>query len=126
MVRNGNFQTHRCTFKPDSLKTFTIAVKVIATLLSGFMGLLNLSEVYIVGVLGNIEGYPFGREGPVPYYYKTPELYTTVMTLFGTGFLTLGILSLRSVKNPKTNGLLFLVLCGGLIAIQIVHGTIGV
>jgi hypothetical protein len=50
-------------------------ILILPVLIGFLMAYVNLEEWYIVGVARDIAGYPFGGEGPVPYYYKTPELY---------------------------------------------------
>ena len=39
---------------------------------------INLIEWYTVGILDMSAGYPFGGEGPTPYYYRNVNLYSTV------------------------------------------------
>jgi hypothetical protein len=60
------------------------------------MAAVNLWELYRVGVIGDRAGYPFGGEGPVPYFYKTPELYSRVSAIFAGIWLCLSFLSIRN------------------------------
>jgi len=62
----------------------------IATiLLSGLFALANLSEFVSVGIFKKTSGYPFGGEGPTPWFYKSAQLYATVNLIFGVLFLIL-------------------------------------
>ncbi len=63
-------------------------------LIAGMLTFMHLEEWYVIGVLGKTTGYPFGGEGPTPYYYKNPELYAKVNLIWGILFsatLTFGI-----------------------------------
>ncbi len=87
---------------------------------------MNLSEFYLIGILNKTESYPFGGEGPTPYYYKTAELYSAVNLVWGLLFLTTLLLSIWTfLKGQRKNmfwflGMTFLLLLG-----QILHGQIG-
>ena len=59
----------------------------LTIILSGLLALMNLSEWYIVKIQGRTAEYPFGGEGPTPYYYKTAEMYSTVNLIWGIVFL---------------------------------------
>lgn len=81
-------------------KTAT-AIHIVAALASGLTSAINLSEWVRVGLLRRTSGYPFGGEGPVPYYYKTAELYSLVNGLFGVIFLSLTVLVLWAIFNKR-------------------------
>jgi len=69
--------------------------------IAGLLAFMHLEEWFIISVLGKKAGYPFGAEGPAPYYYKTPALYAKVNLIWGIMFsaaLTFGI-----VKIVKKN-----------------------
>lgn len=71
--------------------------------ITGLLAFMHLEEWYMISVLENKAGYPFGGEGPTPYYYKTPNLYATVNLIWGILFsaaLTFGIVTI--VKKNKT------------------------
>ena len=55
--------------------------------LSGLMAATNFAEFYKIKILKRLENYPFGFEGPVPYYYKSERMYATFMLFSGTIFL---------------------------------------
>ena len=94
----------------------------IAILLNGFISFFGISEFYIVGIKKDTELYPFGGEGPVPYYYETAELYSTVSLIYGIVFgILLGIGIWNWKKNKTNDFLLFGVTCL-FIFIQIYHG----
>ncbi len=81
-------------------KTATV-IHIMAALASGLTSAINLSEWVRVGILRRTGGYPFGGEGPVPYYYKTAELYSLVNCLFGAIFLSLTVLVLWAIFKKR-------------------------
>jgi len=103
----------------------TIFEKIIAgisILINGFFSFFGISEFYIVGIKKDTELYPFGGEGPVPYYYETAELYATVSIIYGIAF---GILFGIGIWNWRKNKIKELIIFGItclLIFIQIYHG----
>ena len=115
----------------DRCKTFelsiekTISNKIlsgIGILMSGFFSIIGLSEFYKIGIKKETESYPFGGEGPVPYYYKTAQLYSNVNLTYGIAFgLLLGIAIWNWKKNKKNGFLIFGITCL-LILIQILQG----
>ncbi|MBL0340681.1 MAG: hypothetical protein IPP71_07015 [Bacteroidetes bacterium] len=95
-------------------------------ILSGLLTLMNLSEFYIIGILDKTAGYPFGGEGPTPYYYKTARLYSTVNLIWGVIFLTTLVLAIRTtIKGQRKNIFWFLGLTILLILGQFLQGQIG-
>jgi hypothetical protein len=63
-------------------------------LIAGLLAFIHLEEWYVIGVLEKTAGYPFGGEGPTPYYYDSPDLYARVNLIWGILFsvaLTFGI-----------------------------------
>jgi len=86
---------------------------------------VNFHEWIKIGLLKKVDNYPFGGEGPVPYYYKTAVLYSLIMLLWGLIFfanLIFGIISLIK-KNPFRTYLAFGILFI-LILAQYLHGQI--
>jgi len=69
-------------------RSTNIILSSLTIILSGLLALMNLSEWYIVKIQGRTAEYPFGGEGPTPYYYKTAEMYSTVNLIWGTVFLS--------------------------------------
>lgn len=57
-------------------------------------------------MLDETDGYPFGHEGPVPYFYKSPELYAMVAGAWGAVFLMLSLGSLYTLKYGNSRVLL--------------------
>ncbi|WP_223826715.1 hypothetical protein [Flagellimonas sp. S3867] len=95
-------------------------------ILNGFLALMNFSEWYIVKIQGRTAEYPFGGEGPTPYYYKTAELYSTVNLIWGIIFLTVLLFTTWTVikGQKKLTAISFgstLILLLGLF----IHGQIG-
>lgn len=99
-------------------------IGAITISINGSLAILNLGEFYKIGIRKQVSGYPFGGEGPVPYYYKTAELYSTVSLVWGLLFLSaLAFVIWAMLKRKKivlTLGVtLFLVLA------LLIHGLIG-
>jgi hypothetical protein len=60
---------------------------IVTVLLSGLFAFANLSEFVTVGILKQTSGYPFGGEGPTPWFYKSAQLYATVNLITGLLFI---------------------------------------
>ena len=103
-----------------------LTISLLTIILSGLLTLMNLSEFYKIGVLNKTDGYPFGGEGPTPYYYKTARLYSTVNLIWGVIFLTTLVLAIRTtIKGQRKNIFWFLGLTILLILGQFLQGQIG-
>jgi hypothetical protein len=84
----------------------------IATLLlAGLFAFVNLSEFVAVGVLKQVSGYPFGGEGPTPWFYKSAKLYATVNLVFGLLFLLSLAISIWSIIRIKKTFWLSVLAC---------------
>ncbi len=95
----------------------------LTVLLSGFFAFMNLHEFIVVGVQKRTGGYPFGGEGPFPWYYKTAQLYANVCLGFGLAFLSLLVSSLLCfLRNKKYMPGILLAAIIFLIIIQILDG----
>lgn len=77
---------------------------------------MNLEEWYRIAVPDETGAYPFGSEGPVPYFYKSAELYAKVAATWGAIFLMLSLSSLYTLKYGNSRVLL-LTGAGFLIAV---------
>ena len=98
-------------------------LSLITILLSGLIAFINLREFYIIKMLDERENYPFGGEGPVPYYYKSSELYSKVVLVWGIIFLTiliLGIITTIKDQNRMIRNLFIMNLL--LIGLNIIQG----
>lgn len=109
------------------MKSSTHVILNILTLsLSGLPALINISEWYTVKILGNVTEYPFGGEGPTPYYYKSAELYSTTSLIWGIAFLSVFVIStfilLKGQKKWTTLTFSATLL---LLFVQYIHGLIG-
>ena len=99
---------------------------ILTIILCGIFSLMNLSEFYLIGILNQTDGYPFGGEGSTPYYYKSSRLYSIVNLIWGLLFLTtLLYATWRIIKGNRKNtfwlfGLTILLIIG-----QFFHGQIG-
>jgi len=95
-------------------------------LLAGFMTFINLSEAYNIGILDQTGGYPFGGEGPTPYYYETAGLYAKVNLIWGLlflGTLTYGIGTVFKGQRERTMWTFGLIVF--LLIAMWIHGQIG-
>jgi len=87
------------------------------------MTFINLYEFVTIGLLKKTGGYPFGGEGPVPWYYKSADLYAKVNLFFGLLFLTTLLVALWITLKKKKMGLFItFLLTIFLIAIMYVNG----
>jgi hypothetical protein len=103
-----------------------LTISILTILLSGLLTIINLSEFYLIGILNKTDGYPFGGEGPTPYYYKTTGLYSTVNLIWGLIFLMTLLFTIRAtIKGQRKNVFCFLGLTILLILGQFLHGQIG-
>ncbi len=103
-----------------------IILSSLAIVISGLLTLMNLSEWYIVKIQGQTTDYPFGEDGPTPYYYKTAELYSTVNLIWGIVFLTIFIFTIWTVIARKRK--LSLISFGTTLVLvlgMLIHGGIG-
>ena len=99
---------------------------MLTILLAGLMTAINLTEWYKVGLLKSIDGYPFGGEGPTPYFYQTAELYSAVNLVWGLLFLatlTFGIWTI--IRGHRKRTLLTFRLTLLLWITMLVHANIG-
>jgi hypothetical protein len=112
--------------KTQKLKTQrSVSEKIfggIGILLNGFFSFFGISEFYIVAIKKDTELYPFGGEGPVPYYYETAELYATVSLIYGIAFGILLGIGIWNWKKNKINELIIFGITCLFIFIQIYHG----
>ena len=86
---------------------------------------MNLQEWIKIGILHQVKEYPFGGEGPVPYYYKNAKLYSLVMFVWGVLYsinMTFGIISIT--KNRVKLTYLSLSILVTLFIGQFLHGLI--
>jgi heme A synthase len=114
------------TTKTNINRPTILTISILTILLSGLFALMNMSEFYVIRILDKTEGYPFGGEGPTPYYYKTAWIYSIVHLLWGIVFLTTLLLAIWTMKNENREkafwifGLTILLIFG-----QLLHGQIG-
>jgi hypothetical protein len=89
------------------------------------MCFINISEWIKIGVLKNIDNYPFGSEGPTPYYYKSAACYSAIMLVSGIIFLGLLLFGIWSViKGNRNRVKVALGLTLGFIVLSIINGYI--
>ena len=104
----------------------SVILSSLSIILSGLLTLMNISEWYIVKIQGRTAEYPFGGEGPTPYYYNTAELYSTVMLSWGLIFLTVFLFTIWTII--KGSNKLILISFGTTLLLllgQFIHGQIG-
>jgi len=76
--------------------------------LTGFQTIISLYEYVNVGLLGHTDGYPWGTEGPIAWYYETPQLYVRQMLISGLLSLVLLVLAMWLTIKEKIVGLIIL------------------
>lgn len=102
-----------------------MTISILTIILSGLLTLINLSEFYLIGILNKTDGYPFGGEGPTPYYYKTAKLYSTVNLNWGLIFLTTLLLAIWTVIKEQRKRIFWLLGFTVLFILgQFLHGQI--
>ncbi|MDO5665991.1 MAG: hypothetical protein Q4G63_12150 [Bacteroidia bacterium] len=107
-------------------KPLFLAVSILAIFINGFLTLLNLSEFYIVGILKQTDGYPFGSEGSLPYYYNTAELYSIVNLIWGVIILSILIFTIIiTIKGQRKKGFIIFGATLLLTLVYFFHGQIG-
>jgi hypothetical protein len=79
-----------------------LIVNSLTIILTGLMTLMNFSEWYVVKIQERTTEYPFGGEGPTPYYYKTAELYSTVSLIWGLIFLIVFLFTMWTIIKGQT------------------------
>ena len=104
--------------------TFEKIIAGIAIFLCGFYTFFGLSEFYKIGIKKRTEFYPFGTEGPVPYYYHSAELYSYVNLIYGIAFGILMGTTIWNWKKNKISGFTTFKLTVILILIHICHGSV--
>lgn len=102
-----------------------LTISILTIIPCGLFTLVNLGEFFLIGILNKTDGYPFGGEGPTPYFYKTAGLYSTVNLIWGLIFLTTLLLAVWTIiKGQRKNVFWFLGLTILLILGQFLQGQI--
>jgi hypothetical protein len=87
---------------------------------------MNLNEFFLIGILNQTDGYPFGGESQTPYYYRTARLYSTVNLIWGVISLSILLIAIRTtIKGQRKKIFWVLGLTVMLILGQFFHGQIG-
>lgn len=81
------------------------ALTTIISALCMILSLVHFIEVYNVAFQNGVEDYPFGKEGPVPYYYRSEGLFISINLFWGIVFSSLGVFSMNSLKSRNVKGL---------------------
>ena len=78
-------------------------VLIFILILSLIFSLASWSEFYEVGILKNVENYPFGAEGPVAelWHYESAKNYTIYNLVLGILWTFVSVLSLISIFNKN-------------------------
>jgi len=107
----------------NSVTSFTLSF--ISFSIATIIALIWSIEWYQIAILDQIEGYPFGGEGPVPYYYKNKYTYATNALIWAAIFTCAMICSAFALCTKKqrlqyfssaiTLALLVRMICNGMI-----------
>ena len=84
----------------------------------------HLFEYYTVAIRKEIEFYPFGGEGPVPYYYRTAELYSIVNLTYGLIFGFIFSVAIWNLWSDKIKAVTLFELIIIAVFILLIHGWI--
>ena len=77
-------------------------------ILTGFLTFISIYEYINVGILNHADGYFWGTEGPVTWYYETPQLYVRQLLINGLTSLGLFVSTLWLTIKQKIVRLLIL------------------
>lgn len=69
---------------------------------------ISLKEFYYVDILAKTADYPFGAEGPTPYYYQTAQLYAKVQLSCGLISFVILVLAIRAVVKGQRKSVFWL------------------
>jgi len=112
---------HMTTFTIQRDKSIWLLF-LVTVLLSGLFAFINFQEFVTVSILQKSAGYPFGGEGPTPWYYKTSRLYSTVNLIFGLlFFFILALTWWTFIKAKRKSLLVAFIVTLLLILIQIIN-----
>ncbi len=82
-----------------------------------------MTEFYTVSVKNETSNYPFGGEGPVPYYYKSQELYSEVVLIWGLIYLILFLTTSWGIIKQKNRTIkIVFILTVFLVILDIIQG----
>ncbi|GAA4327278.1 hypothetical protein GCM10023115_24840 [Pontixanthobacter gangjinensis] len=82
-----------------------------------------MTEFYTVSVKNETSNYPFGGEGPVPYYYKSQELYSEVVLNWGLIYLILFLTTSWAIMKQKNKTIkVAFILTVFLVILDIIQG----
>lgn len=117
---------HKMTAEINISRPTIVILNSIAVVLTGLLTFMSFSEWYIVKIQKRTADYPFGGEGPTPYYYKTAELYSFVNLIWGLVFLTVFLFTIWTLVMGKSK--LTLISFGSTLFLLLgffIHGQIG-
>lgn len=98
---------------------------ILATAFFGLLTVLSFSEWWTVKIKKQTDNYPWGPINENPWYYGTPNLYSSVMLAEGILFtIALTVLARQLIKKDKTNILYTLLVCFGLFIAILINGQI--
>ncbi len=103
-------------------KYIYLGLSSITILISGFFGYLYLSEWHKVQILKLTNNYSFGADHN-PFFFKTAQMYSNVMLIFGVFFCSLILLTFWSTIKKKKE--MTLLLTGLTVLAIIIAFTIG-
>ena len=97
----------------------------LATAFFGLLTVLSFSEWWTVKIKKQTDNYPWGPINENPWYYDTPNLYSSVMLTEGILFtIALTVLARQLIKKDKTKILYTLLVCFGLFIAMLINGQI--
>ena len=82
-------------------KIIPIILNTIALTIAAIITAFLLGEWYNLGIKQNTEGYPFGGEGPKPYYYQSLGTYLTNNLTWAAIFATILMFSIFTITHKN-------------------------
>jgi len=100
-------------------------ITIPASMFFALIDFISMREWVIVGINNDTEGYPWGPVNENPWYYATPELYSSVMlTYFILMTVLLSFIIWFMARREKKKTIYVLLACSLLFVAMGINGTI--
>ena len=87
----------------NSISNTLVDICAVLTIVIAFLAAaVDLGEFVRIGLLKEYGGYPFGGEGPTPWYYKAPRSYSLYCLAFAILFFSVAVASSISFRRKQT------------------------
>ncbi|HPS83918.1 MAG TPA: hypothetical protein PLA88_06355 [Bacteroidales bacterium] len=100
-------------------------ITIPASMFFALIDFISMREWVIVGINNDTEGYPWGPVNENPWYYATPELYSSVMlTYFILMTVLLSFIIWFMARREKKKTIYVLLACSLLFVAMCINGSI--